>query len=177
MRPILFASKCLGFGRCRWDGDTISDHFIESLKARVDFITACPEMEIGLGVPRDPIRIVKDADKLHLKSSGTGCDLSADMSRFTDKFLSSIGDIDGFILKAKSPSCGISDVKVYPRLGPCDAVARGHGFFGVEVLSRFSHLPVETEASLTNFKVREHFLVRIFASASLRDIKAKGNRA
>jgi len=142
-KPRIFASKCLGFAACRWNGVAISDPFIESLKERVDFITVCPEVEIGLGVPRDPIKVVSKNGKLRLVQSGSGRDVSGEMKDFTDKFLGSLGEVDGFILKAGSPSCGIG------------------GFFGSGVLARFAHLPVETEERLTNPGIRERFLEKI----------------
>ncbi len=172
-RPRVFSSKCLGFAACRWNGVTIPDKFIDSLKPYVDFVTTCPEADIGLGIPRDPIRIVSIKGELRLMQPATGRDVSKEMKKFTDEFLGSIGEIDGFILKDRSPSCGVSGVKIYPKLEQSAATSRGSGFFGLAVSERFSHLPIETEARLTNFTIREHFLARLFTIASFRSIKDK----
>ena len=113
-RPRLCVSKCLGFAACRWNGAAIQDDFVKSLKNYVDFVTVCPEVEIGLGVPRDPIRIVGKPESLRLVQPATGRDVSGKMKAFAKKFLMSLDKVDGFIMKDRSPSCGLGNVKVYP---------------------------------------------------------------
>jgi len=169
--PIVVVSKCLGFEACRWNGVTIPDSFIKKLEPFVEFKTVCPEVEIGLGVPRDPIRIVKGGNSLCLMQPATGKDVTGLMTDFSDGFLSSIGDVDGFILKGKSPSCGVKEVKFYPGMDKAAAVDRGPGFFGGAVLERFAETAVEDEGRLSNFKIREHFLTRIFALAHWREVE------
>lgn len=173
IKPRIFSSKCLGFARCRWNGETIPDRFIESMKPHVTFITECPEATIGLGIPRDPIRIVAEKDKYKLKQLNTLKDVTNKMEEFSRDFLSSIEEVDGFILKDRSPSCGLKDVKVYPGLDPASSLGKTTGFFAKEVLKKFEHLAVETEMRLTNFNLREHFLTRVFLSARFRKLKVK----
>ncbi len=170
-KPRVFVSKCLGFAHCRWNGLTIQDDFVDRLKPHVEFITTCPEVEIDLGVPRDPIRVVMKSKKLYLMQPATKADVTDRMQKFCDAYLSSIGAIDGFILKSRSPSCGIKEVKIYPGIEKSAALKKGSGFFGSTVLERFSNLPVEDEGRLRNFTIREHFLKRIFTLASFRAIK------
>ncbi|MGB7054916.1 MAG: DUF523 and DUF1722 domain-containing protein, partial [bacterium] len=170
-KPRVVVSKCLGFAQCRWNGLTISDDFVDQLKPHVDFITTCPEVEIGLGVPRDPIRVVMQSGKLHLMQPATKADITDKMTEFCDTFLSSIEEIDGFILKSRSPSCGIKEVKIYPGMEKSAALKKGSGFFGTAVLERFSKLPVEDEGRLRNFLIREHFLKRLFTLSYFRSIK------
>ena len=172
IKPKVFVSKCLGFDRCRWNGETITDDFVDSLKNFVDFVTVCPEVEIGLGVPRDPIRIVFKNKSYSLMQLNTGKDVTPDMKAFSERFLGSLKDIDGFILKDRSPSCGIKDVKVYPGLEKSGVIQKGSGFFAQAVLERFPNLPAESEARLTNAVLREHFLTRIFTIAYFRSIKS-----
>ena len=102
VKPKLFSSKCLGFAACRWNGETIPDRFIESLKPHVNFITECPESTIGLGVPRDPIRIVLEEDEYKLQQLNTSKDITEKMVKFSKDFASSLEEIDGFILKDRS---------------------------------------------------------------------------
>ncbi|MFH1878133.1 MAG: DUF523 and DUF1722 domain-containing protein [Candidatus Omnitrophota bacterium] len=173
IKPKVFSSKCLGFAACRWNGDTIPDRFIESLKPHVNFITECPESAIGLGVPRDPIRIVLENDKYALRQLNTSKDVTKIMEKFSKDFVSAIKETDGFILKDRSPSCGLKDVKVYRSLEPGSSTGKTSGFFAKEVLERFGNLAVETETRLTNFNLRENFLTRIFLSAKFRKLKAK----
>lgn len=172
-KPNIFASKCLGFARCRWNGDIIPDEFVEKLKPYVNYVTTCPEYEIGLGVPRDPIRIVLKGDSYRLMQLNTEKDLTEKMNDFVSGYIASMKDIDGFILKDRSPSCGIKDVKVYSGLKPTGPIKKTSGFFGKGILQNFPGIPVETEARLTNFPIRENFLVRIFVSARFRKLKEK----
>jgi uncharacterized protein YbgA (DUF1722 family)/uncharacterized protein YbbK (DUF523 family) len=171
IRPLVFASKCLGFAACRWNGEMIPDRFVEKLKSHVDFITNCPEAEVGLGVPRDPIRIVERPGGYGLMQLNTARDITEQMERFAKGLVASLNDVDGFILKDRSPSCGLKDVKVYRSLERGSSIGKTSGFFAREVLARFGHLVVETEERLTNFNLRENFLTRIFISAKFRKLK------
>jgi len=172
VRPKIFCSKCLGFSACRWNGEIISDGFVDSLKSYVDFLTECPEEAIGLGVPRDPIRIVRGKNGYRLRQLNTGKDITGEMKKFSKDRILSMDEIDGFILKDRSPSCGLKDVKVYKDLEPGSPVGKTNGFFAEEVSRVFGHLPVETEMRLTNFNLREDFLTKIFLLAKFRRLKA-----
>jgi len=175
-RPVVFASRCLGFAECRWNGATIPDAFVESLKPYVEFITACPEVEIGLGVPREPIRIIEDKGAQRLYQPATGRDVSEDMTRFSVRLLDSLGQVDGFVLKSRSPSCGFKDVKIYPREGKVAATTgKGRGFFGGAVIERFAHKAIEDEARLADFHIREWFLAKLFMLADFRAARSKGD--
>lgn len=173
-KPTLIVSKCLGFAACRWNGLVIADDFVDRLQSYVNFLPVCAEVEIGLGVPRDPIRVVSQDGSLRLVQPATGKDVTEAMQRFSESYLSSTGPVDGFILKGRSPSCGIKDVKVYPGAGKVAAESKSAGFFGGKALEMFPDLPIEEEGRLTNFKIREHFLTRIFALAQLRSVVASG---
>ncbi|MDY7041890.1 MAG: DUF523 domain-containing protein, partial [Chloroflexota bacterium] len=144
-RPRVIVSKCLGFAPCRYNGVTINDAFVQRLQPHVTFLPVCPEMEIGLGAPRDPVRIVLMEDQLRLMQPATGADLTDRMRAFADTFLDSLTGVDGFLLKTRSPSCGTKDVKVYPGDRKVGSVAKKAGFFGGAVVGRFSHLAVEDE--------------------------------
>ena len=172
-RPRVVVSRCLTFDHCRWNGAIISSEIVELLKPHVDFAPVCPEVEIGLGVPRDPINVVSENGELRLLQPATGRDVSQEMRAFAANYLDGIGVVDGFILKSRSPSCGIKDVKIHAagRSGPA---ATGAGFFGAAVLERFPHLPVEDEGRLTNFALREHFLTRLFTLARFRQVRNAG---
>ena len=163
-RPRVVISKCIEFAACRYDGTMISDEFVRCLKTRVDFVPVCPEMEVGLGCPRDPIRIVAAQGTVRLVQPTTGRDVSDAMREFSRKFLDGLGTVDGFLLKARSPSCGIRDVKIFG--GPQDAEPQGlgRGFFGGAVLARFPDLAVEDEEGLARAAIRERFLEKLFAT-------------
>jgi uncharacterized protein YbgA (DUF1722 family)/uncharacterized protein YbbK (DUF523 family) len=169
--PQVIVSKCLGFDACRWNGMAIPDLFIKKLEPFVEFRTVCPEVEIGLGVPRNPIRVVKKGNAFRLMQPATGRDVTHSMISFSDGFLSLITEVDGFILKGRSPSCGIKDVKYYPGTEKSVAVEKGPGFFSRTVLERFPEIAVEDEGRLSNFRIREHFLTRIFSLAHWREVE------
>lgn len=169
-RPRLFVSKCLGFETCRWNGAMIPDKFVSALAEHVEVVTTCPEVGIELGVPRDPVRIVLENETKKLFQLNTKKDLTDKMTGFVSSFLSEIGEIDGFLLKDRSPSCGLYNVKVYPGLGPSSPIKKSSGFFGEEVLRKFGDLAVETEGRLNNFILREHFLRKLFTLARFREV-------
>lgn len=169
-RPQVVVSKCLEFAACRYNGQVLSDRFVRRLREHVKFIPVCPEVEIGLGTPREPIRIVSRHGRKQLVQPATGADCSGAMERFSGRFLEALPPVDGFILKNRSPSCGLKDVKYYPSSEKSAAVARGPGFFAARVLEKFPLLAVEDEGRLTDARIRDHFLIKIFTLAAFRDL-------
>lgn len=173
-RPRVVVSRCLGFDRCRYDGSIIPDPFVSLLKSFVDFLPVCPEVEIGLGVPRPPLRLVKDGDKARLVQPETGMDLTEPMLLFARRFLKGLGEVDGFILKNRSPSCALQDAKIYASVNYGAAIGRRPGLFAEEVKKALPYFPIEEEGRLTNPHIRHHFLTRIFALAELRGVRELG---
>jgi len=171
-RPIVVVSKCLGLAACRYDGQMIPCDFVESMKSFVDFIDVCPECEIELGVPRDSIRIVLDGEK-KLVQPATGRELTQKMERFARSYLENLDDFDGFILKSRSPSCGILSTKIYPDAGSTTCLdKRGSGFFADIVTDKYSHLPAMEDEQLDDILLRDHFLIMIFTLASFREMSS-----
>lgn len=171
--PKVFLSRCIEYERCRYNGDVIRSEFVSSLKPFVDFITACPECAIGLGVPREPIRIVLVDKKPRLLQPATGRDCTDAMLEFSQSFIDGMLDIDGAILKAYSPSCGIKGVKIYPAAEKAASIDSGAGFFGAAVAERLAHIACEDELRLTNLRIREHFLTKLFTLARFRLIAVR----
>ncbi|MCX7765277.1 MAG: DUF523 and DUF1722 domain-containing protein [Candidatus Sumerlaeia bacterium] len=169
VKPKVIVSKCLGFANCRYNGASITSTFVDQLRPFVEFSPVCPEVEIGLGVPRNPIRLISIRGLRRLIQPATGLDVTEKMSDFINRLLSSITVVDGFVLKGSSPSCGIKNVKIYASQG--GIIERGSGFFGGRILEQFPDLPIEDEERLTNAKLREHFLTRLFALARFRAVK------
>jgi uncharacterized protein YbgA (DUF1722 family)/uncharacterized protein YbbK (DUF523 family) len=164
-------SECLELAAVRYNGQTIRAPFVRSLARHVDLRPICPEVSIGLGVPRDPIRIVEEDGERRLVQPSTGRDLTEAMVQFSEDFLSSLGDVDGFILKSRSPSCGIRDTKIHS--GPEGMpVGKDAGFFGRAVLERFPRAAVEHEGRLTNRRLRHHFLTTVFTWARFRGLRS-----
>jgi len=169
-RPRVVISRCIEFDRVRWNAQVIRSDFVRALVNHVDYTTVCPEVEIGLGVPRDTLRLVKQGEELRLMQPVTGLDVTEKMRKFAGEFLDSVGEVDGFILKGRSPTSGLRGVKVYPALRDVAAIERGPGLFGSIVRDRFSHLALEEEGRLKNSRIREHFLRKLYTLARLREI-------
>ena len=169
--PRLFCSRCLGFEACRYNNQIIQNSFVEKLKPYVDYVNTCPEVEIELGVPRDPIRIIRKEGNDRLVQPSTDNDYTEEMNSFCTNYLEDLGEIDGFILKADSPSCGPKNVKIYPKKEKAAPIAREDGFFARHVMDRYSHLAIEDEKRLNNAAIKHHFLTKIFTLASFREVK------
>ncbi|HSR41407.1 MAG TPA: DUF523 and DUF1722 domain-containing protein [Longimicrobiales bacterium] len=180
VRPRVVVSECLGFAAVRYNGQILRSRFVDALREHVEFVQVCPEVGIGLGVPRDPIRVVEapsgDARERRLVQPSTDRDLTEDMRSFSAGFLGrQDGAVDGFILKSKSPSCGISDAKIMS--GPDEGsptLGRGPGLFAEAVQDRFGWAAVEDEGRLTNLRIRHHFLTKLWAMARLRRVSESG---
>ncbi|HSG99488.1 MAG TPA: DUF523 and DUF1722 domain-containing protein [candidate division Zixibacteria bacterium] len=173
-KPIIVVSKCLEFDACRYNGARLDDTFVRALRAHVKFAPVCPEVEIGLGVPRDPVRLLALGGVKRMVQPASGDDVTDKMNDFSQSYLQSLEAVDGFILKSKSPSCGIRDTKQYASLENSMSIGRDSGLFAQSVLARHPHLAVEDEARLSNYTIRERFLTRVFASARLRQISRRG---
>ena len=171
VKPTIIISKCLGFAHCRYNGQVIPDEFVEKLKPYVEFRPICPEVEIGLGVPRDPIRVILAGNEFRLVQPATGLDVTDKMRDFAESFLNSAGEVDGFILKARSPSCGPKDVRVYTGIDKEISVSKDSGFFAKAVLEKFPNLAIEDEGRIKNFTIREHFLTKLFTLSSFRKVR------
>lgn len=176
VRPKVVVSRCLEFDHCRYNGDMISSPIVTNLMEYVDFLPVCPEVELGLGIPRDPVRIILENGEQRLVQSASGRDVTEVMEAFCTDFLNSTGDIDGFILKYRSPSCGIKDVKVYPTAAlKSGAIGKTSGFFGGAVLKKFPYLAIEDEGRLRNARIKEHFMTKLFILATFRKVKSEGS--
>ena len=128
-----------------------------------------PEVGIGLGTPRQPIRLVKIGEKTNLYQPSSGQNLTQKMNDFGEKFLERISELDGFILKSSSPTCGVRNVKVYHKIGTAVGYDRGMGMFTEAVIKKFPTAILEDDARLRNNVLRDSFLTRLFTMARLRD--------
>ena len=168
-RPRIGISKCLEFDMCRYDGSRINNNFVRNMKEYVDFVPVCPEVGIGLGSPRKPIRLVTIDGKKNLYQPSSKKNLTEDMHDFGKKFAESNSKLDGFIFKRDSPTCGITDVRLYHKLGDHVGYSKTSGMFSEDVLENFPNLVKEDEKRLNNISIREHFLTRIFVMAAFRE--------
>jgi len=171
IKPRIIISKCIEFDNCRYNGQIITSNEVKEFKDFIEFIPICPEVEIGLGIPRDPIRVVYKNNQYNLLQPKTGKNVTKEMIDFSHNFLENHDDIDGLILKNRSPSCGLKEVKVYPGSENVAPIANRAGFFGQKVLDKYPYLAIEDEGRLRNPTIREHFLRKIFIFAKFREVK------
>lgn len=160
-RPVVVVSKCLLGERCRYDGRTVSAPAVMGLSKLVTFVPVCPETSIGLDVPRLPIRLVETARGIRLIQTVTGKDLTRKMRSFCRTFLAE-HTADGFVLKARSPSCAVSDASVYDELGQ-ETGMELQGILTDEVLNRSLFTPMEDEEGLRDPGRMDSFITRLFA--------------
>lgn len=165
-KPVIVVSECLGFTACRYDGGKSKSQFVQELKPFVEFIPVCPEVAIGLGIPRPPIWMVEQNGQQRLIQPETDQDLTEKMEQFAEKFLTDLSLVDGFILKSRSPSCGINDCKLLDSPDNTEApIGKTRGCFAAKVQDKFKDLPFVSEESLKDDETRQGFLQRVFARA------------
>ncbi len=174
VQPIVVVSRCLDLEACRYNGQVIPNAFIRRLAAHVTLIPVCPEVEIGLGVPREPIRLVRQGDDVRAIQAATGRDVTERLVGFAERFVKTLPEVDGFVLKSRSPSCGIRDAKVFSSVESEAACGRQAGLFAEVVGRRFPGLAIEDEGRLNDAAIREHFLTKLFTFARFRQA-AKAN--
>ena len=168
--PRVLVSRCLGFAACRYDGQILKNALVEQLQPFVEMVPVCPEADCGLGIPRAPIRLCESDGGLVVHQPATGRDVTAQLQATISSILAAHPVIDGAILKSKSPSCGLSDTKVYRGVDNPMFLRKGSGLFGQAVLEAHPDRAVEDEMRLTNLCLREHFLVKLFTLARFRAI-------
>ncbi len=160
-------SSCLLGTRVRYDGGHKRDEFLTgTLAPFVEWVPICPELELGLGVPREPIRLVGRAEAPRLVAERSGTDHTDAMRSYAERRVARLVDEDlsGYVTKKDSPSCGMERVRVHPaRGGP--PRRDGVGAFTRVLRERLPLLPVEEEGRLHDPALRESFVERIFAYA------------
>jgi len=160
-RPRVGVSSCLLGEEVRFNGGHKRYRFLtDELGPHVDWVPYCPEVEIGLGTPREPIRLTTDGRLVNR-------DGTADHTAAMTGLPLPTPDIDGYVFKAKSPSCGIRAIPKYAEDGTAGDHG-GRGLYAARVLSAFPLLAVEDEGRLNDPGLREAFTERIFAAARLR---------
>ncbi len=166
-------STCLFGENVRHDGGHKRDAFlVETLGRLVEWVPVCPEVEVGLGIPREPIRLVRDTsqtDGVRLVSR-SGIRLSGRMRQFARSRVRALAkdDLSGYILKKDSPSCGMERAKVWSANDSRTSERNGRGIFAAELLRQYPNLPVEEEGRLQDPVLRENFFERVFAYRRLR---------
>ena len=156
-------SSCLLGRKVRYDGGHKRDRYLtDVLGDWFDWVSVCPEVEIGLGTPRPTIRLEGTSDLPRLVEPTSGEDMTERMQVYSERRVTELQylDLDGYILKRASPSCGMERVKVWNDSGMPEK--NGVGIFARVLLDRWPNLPVEEEGRLNDPVLRENFVTRVF---------------
>ncbi|WP_426152188.1 YbgA family protein [Pseudomonas sp. DC3000-4b1] len=174
-RPKLAISACLVGEEVRYNGGHKVSRFCTGvLGEHMDFVPVCPEVAVGLGVPREPIRLVGDPERPQARGSvHASLDVTAPLLRYGEKMAGSLEDICGYIFMHKSPSCGLERVKVYREDG-VTLPGTGRGLYAQAFCAARPDLPVEEDGRLCDPVLRENFLVRVYAYAQWQLLLATG---
>ncbi|EJD0730047.1 DUF523 domain-containing protein, partial [Salmonella enterica] len=164
-KPVVGISGCLTGAAVRFDGGhKRMDFVMNSLAPWVAYKPICPEVAIGLPVPRPALRLIQTTcgDIRMRYSHAPHDDVTERMNAFADRFLPTIGELAGFIVCAKSPSCGMERVRLYDEKGNRGRKA-GTGLFTAAMMDKYPWLPIEEDGRLHDPVLRENFIARIFA--------------
>lgn len=164
-------SRCLLGDRVRYDGTHKRDHFlVDTLGRHVAYIPVCPEVECGMPVPRESLRLVGDAENPRLLTLKTKKDYTDQMNAWAKDRLDELAqeNLCGFIFKKSSPSSGLYKVRVYTEAGMPSRM--GSGLFAKAFTKRFPRVPVEEDGRLNDPKLRETFIEQIFTMKRWRGL-------
>ncbi len=174
--PIrLGVSSCLLGAKVRFDGGHKRDRYLTDVLGEwFDWVPVCPELDIGLGIPRPTIRLVEGGDNPRLIEPKSGEDLTGKMEIYSEKKVDALmaSGLDGYLLKRASPSCGMERVKVYTEAGmPLKA---GAGVFARILMEKWPNLPVEEEGRLNDPMLRARFIEHVFCRHRWRSLERRG---
>ena len=162
-KPRIGISSCLLGIKVRHDGGHKHDVLItQTLGRHVEWVPVCPEFEVGMGVPRETVRLVGSPANPKMIADKSGKDWTLEMQSYANKRVRKLKDLDlsGYILKKNSPSCGMERVRIY---GPKGVPYRqGRGLFAQALMTKLPLLPVEEEGRLYDLGLRENFIERVF---------------
>ncbi|MBW2371160.1 MAG: DUF523 and DUF1722 domain-containing protein [Deltaproteobacteria bacterium] len=164
-------SSCLLGQRVRYDGGHKRDGFLTDVLGRfVEWVPVCPEVEVGMGIPRPTLRLVRRGDDLRMVAERSGEDHTRAMRSFARKRVAALRKLDlaGYVLKKDSPSCGMERVRLYGEKGMPEK--KGRGLFAQALLEGIPQLPIEEEGRLQDPALRENFIERVFAYRRLRGL-------
>ena len=163
-------SACLLGQEVRFDGGHKLDAFLtEEFGRFVEWVPVCPEVEAGFGTPREAMHLRRAKGELRLVTVKTDRDVTAPMEQLIRRRVPALAAeaLSGYVLKKNSPSCGLERVKVYDRNGALSS-EKGRGLFADALVSRFPLLPIEEEGRLSDPRLRENFVERVFAYSRLQ---------
>lgn len=166
-------SGCLLGQEVRYDGGhRLNEYITETLGPVFDFMPLCPEVAIGMGIPRPPIRLVRQGSEVRaLGVDDPTLDVTEPLAGYADQVAPKLGRVSGYILKKNSPSCGMARVKLYSTRGtPAD---KATGIYAGRLMEQCPELPFEEEGRLMDPVWRENFIERVFIYHRWQQIERK----
>ncbi len=163
-RIHLGISSCLLGAKVRFNGGHKKDNYVtDVLSNYFDWVRVCPEMDIGMGTPRESVRLVGNPNNPRMLGTKSLRDWTEQMNRYARQKAECLRELNlhGYILKSRSPSCGLMRVKVYSEKGA--PVATSPGLFARALEQAMPNLPIEEEGRLNDPRLRENFIVRVFS--------------
>ena len=163
-KPRTGVSACLLGEPLRYDGGHLRNAFLaQTLAPHVEWTPVCPESEVGMGTPREPVRLVDEGGPLRMRGARAGADNTDAMRSWAARRVEELArlGLHGYVLTKDSPSCGLFRVKVYPATGG-PAVRTGRGLFAEALTQRFPLLPVEEQGRLNGPRLRDNFVERVY---------------
>lgn len=168
-------SRCLLGEEVRFDGGHKRDNFLTEVLGRyVEWVPVCPEVEAGLGTPREAMRLVGDPHHPRLVTIKSGTDHTRAVERTTAHRIQELEELDlsGYVFKKDSPSCGMERVRIYNARGMPGR--NGVGLFARAFIEEFPLIPVEEEGRLCDPALRENFIERVFCYRRWQDLLQSG---
>ena len=161
MKPKVAVSSCLLGEKVRWNGEDKRDALLlDDLNNLFEFVPFCPEVEVGMGVPREPVQLIGNINSQKMKAVETGKDWTQAMVTFGEKKVLQLLEqgLCGFILKSRSPSCGQKGIPIYQEYGEEEQTA---GLFAQALMKHAPALPIIEEVDLRNKQAREKFINQV----------------
>lgn len=161
-------SACLLGQKVRYDGDHKHKAFmVETLSQWAELIPVCPEVAIGLGVPREPIRLESDGKVVRALGVDSRIDVSERLQGYGREMARELAGLSGYVFKSRSPSCGMKQVSLYGPDGEIDQA--GVGLYAAEIIRAMPELPMEEENRLCSLEQCERFMERVRAYRRWQD--------
>jgi uncharacterized protein YbbK (DUF523 family) len=162
-RPRLGISACLLGDRVRFDGGHKRDSLLaDVLAGEVEWVRVCPEVELGMGTPRETLQLVRLRDGVRMMTTRTSVDHTGAMQAWARGRIAALAaeNLSGYVFKTRSPSCGMQGVTIYDPAGT--PAGDGRGLFAEALIGAFPDLPVEDDERLRDPGVRQDFIRRVF---------------
>lgn len=167
-------SACVIGNKVRFDGSNKPSSFcIKELSRHMEFEPYCPEVAIGLPIPRTTIRQIKKQDIIAVAQADGQGDVSEALTNYGQKIANQSAHLSGYIFCAKSPSCGMERVKVYSEQGNLLS-ADGIGAFAKQIMDNNPLLPCEENGRLNDMRIRENFIARVYAYKHWQKLQESG---